>query len=176
VSDEQAPAHRAGARLGLRAALIALIVVGAASAVLVVVLLSGDGEQHAQAPTRPVTAADPKCVDAWNADAKQTELSRHEATDHQTTKAWVLVLDFDGQRPPDPAQGDCAVVFPGAAFGDRADDPRHVAQIRNGDAGWEAVRDLPAVTPKRIRELQTAAAEQANVSVGADGRLTRAGS
>ena len=87
----------------------------------------------------------------------------------------MLVLGFDGQRPPDPAQGDCAVVFPGAAFGDRADDPRHVAQIRNGDAGWEAVRDLPAVTPKRIRDLQAAAGEQANVSVGADGRLTRAG-
>ena len=122
------------------------------------------------------SAPDPRCIEAWNANAEQVELGRHQATEHHTTKAWVLILGFDGQRPPDAAQGDCAVVFGGAAHGDRADDPRHIAQIRNGDTGWEAVRDLPAVTPKRIRDLQAAAREQANVRVGADGRLTRAGS
>ena len=97
MNDEQAPAHGAGARFGLRAALIALIAVGAALAVLVVVPLSGDDPKpQTPAPARSMAAADPKCIEAWNANATQLELSRHQTTEHQTRKAWMLVLGFDG--------------------------------------------------------------------------------
>jgi hypothetical protein len=144
-----------------RAALYAAGVLagGLAVAVLVVIVSGSSGDGGGG-------AADPACVEAWNADQTQVAFGQHQFGGHGYERVQVLRVDRDG-APTETEDGLCAVVF---AATELDPEPGARAQVLL-EGTWTGLESLGDNNDRAIGQLQSDAVAGTNAELTSDGML-----
>jgi hypothetical protein len=137
--------------------------VALAAGVVLVLTLSGGGEQATAA------AAPPTCLKDWNRDDVALEAGRHNRAFHNYQEAQVGYLDpTDGGEATigeDPVDGLCTAVFPSAELDS---EPEYAGFVLDGGRWASLTEVIPAA---RVGLLQAVAQSGANAELTADGEL-----
>jgi hypothetical protein len=158
VEGSEAPAANPRARIAIAAgAAVVLIAI-----VVVATVASGGGTEREQ------VAADPHCIDAWNADDTARAYGRHNFSYHLYKGALVTFLDIDGNEVGAGEGGLCAVIFPSKVLDV---EPFAAGQVLRGKH-WSPISSLDRVQLTRVAELQVLAAGSPNTTLDVQGVLT----
>jgi hypothetical protein len=144
-----------------RAALYAagVLLAGLAVAVAVVLVSRSGGDTGG-------SAADPACIEAWNADQTAVSFGQHQFGGHGYERVQILRVDRSG-TPTESEDGLCAVVV---AATELDPEPGARAQVLL-QGSWTGFESLEDVNDRAIGQLQSDAVAGTNATLSAEGTL-----